>query len=426
MKILEFQTKQLFDKHGIPVPPGGVASTTEEAVNIARGLGGQNWVVKAQIHAGARGGGHFADTGDSEGGVRFASSPEELHRHAEQMLSHVLVTDQTGPAGSEVTRVYVEEVQAVERELYLALLVDRRTSRVTFLASTEGGVDIESVAAKSPDSVSKTAIDPVEGLRPEIARDVASGLGLTGEQAAAAEQIMKAMYDMFVGLDASLIEINPLAVTTDGQLLALDGTLTFDDNALFRHQDIQALRDEGELQWGELDAHRHGLNYVKMDGNIGCLASGAGLALATLDAVKAFGGEPANFLDVPPVVETDRAKYALRLILSDPNVKAVLVNVFGGGIMRCDTIADAIVHANKEAPIQVPLIVRLAGVNDEFARYRIEASGLKVIFADNMADAAQKAVAAGSEAKIAERRSWWQTVKGVLGMDDEAGNKSAG
>lgn len=424
MKILEYQTKQLFDKHGIPVPLGGVASTPDEAVNIARSLGGQKWVIKAQIHAGARGAGHFADTDDSQGGVRFAASVEDVRRNAGQMLGHVLVTEQTGPAGSDVTRVYVEEVHEVKRELYLALVVDRRTSRVTFLASTEGGVDIESVAQRSPDAVSKTAIDPVEGLRPEIARDVASGLGLSAEQASAAERIMKAMYEMFIGLDASLIEINPLAVTTEGQLLALDGTLTFDDNALFRHRDIQALRDEGELQSGELDAYRHGLNYVKMDGNIGCLASGAGLALATLDAVKAYGGEPANFLDVPPVVETDRVKYALRLILADPSVRAVLVNVFGGGIMRCDTIADAIVHANKETPIEVPLVVRLAGVNDEFARYRIEASGLKVIFADNMAEAAQKAVTAASEAKIAERRGWWQKVRDVLGIEDEAGSRT--
>jgi succinyl-CoA synthetase beta subunit len=294
------------------------------------------------------------------------------------------------------------------------------------MASGEGGGDIERVASQRPESILKVAIDPLQGLQEDSAQDVATFLGLAGAQADEAKRTMLSMYDMFLGLDASLIEINPLAVTGTGQLLALDGMMTFDDNAVSRHEDIQALRDDAELRWGELEATRHGLNYVKLDGNIGCLASGAGLAMATIDVVKLHGGEPANFLDVPPAVEVERVKHAFELIVSDPAVEAILVNVFGGGIMRCDTIADAMLLVNREEPVRVPLIVRLAGVNAEFARGRLRDSGLAVTFADDMADAAEKVVKAATEARLTLRRSWWQRVQGLVTKDATPGDRSNG
>jgi succinyl-CoA synthetase beta subunit len=325
-----------------------------------------------------------------------------------------------------VNRLYIEQVCEVQRELYLGMMVDRRTSRVTLIVLGEGGVNIESIASRSPESVLKIGIDPVEGLQQDAAREVAAALELTDEQTDEAVRVMLAMYAMFMGLDASLIEINPLAITAAGTLIALDATVTFDDNALFRHEDIQALRDDGELQWGELDATQHGLNYVKLDGNIGCLASGAGLAMATLDAVKFYGGEPANFLDMPPAVEFERVKYAFGLILSDPGVEAILVNVFGGGIMRCDTIADGIILAAREFPIRVPLIVRLAGMNADFARDRLRDSGLAITFAEDFADAAELVVKAASEARLSGQQKWWQRVQGLLTRKDETIGRTAG
>ncbi len=415
MHIHEYQAKQLFAEHGIPIPEGGVASTIDEALQIARDIGGGAWVVKAQIHAGGRRAGHFEDAPQGEGGVRIARSITDVEKAAKQMLGNALITTQTRPSGSAVERVYVERACDVQSELYLGMLVDRRSSRVTLVASAAGGVNIESIAEKHPESIIKYAIDPLEGLGEEAARSMASKLAVEKEQASVTTRVIQTMYEMFVELDASLIEINPLAITTAGEVIALDATLTFDDNALFRHQDILALRDQAELHLGELEAVQHGINYVKLDGNIGCLASGAGTALATVDAIHLLGGEPANFLDVPPVAQVGRVKEALRLLLSDPGVASILVNVFGGGIMRCDTIADAIIMANRETPLKVPLVARLAGTNATFAIRRLKDAGPDIIFATDLADAADKAVKAAKQTKAIQRRSWWQRVRGVSG-----------
>jgi len=426
MKVYEYQAKQLLDKNGIRVPRGAVASTPDEAASVARELGGSAWVIKAQIHAGGRRTGHFVNNQEAQSGIRFAGSLADVSNTAREMLGHVLVTGQTGPSGTAVKQIYVEQACEVQRELYLGLLVDRRTSRVTLIALAEGGVNIESIVSRSPESVQKIAIDPFEGLQQDAARGIAAALELTDEQADEAVRIMLAMYAMFMSLDASLIEINPLGITATGTLIALDAAVTFDDNAMFRHEDLQALRDDDELRWGELDAAQHGLNYVKLDGNIGCLASGAGLALATLDAVKLYGGEPANFLDVPPAVEFERVKYAFGLILSDPGVEAILVNVFGGGIMRCDTIADGIILAAREFPLRVPLIVRLAGINADFARLRLKDSGLAITFAEDFTDAAEQVVKAATEARFHVQRKWWQRVQGLLTRKDETIDRTAG
>jgi succinyl-CoA synthetase beta subunit len=420
MKIHEFQAKQLLEKHGIPIPRGGIASTPDEAVGVAQGLGKTELVIKAQVHAGGRRAGHFEDDTAGEGGVRLMTSVDAVRLNASQMLGHVLVTKQTGPVGREVRRVYIEEACEVQREIYLGMLVHRRTGRVTLMASNEGGSNIESAAASSPESVFDVTIDPLEGLQQENAKEITSFLNLDGEQADAVEQTMRTMYDMFHKLDASLIEINPLAITSNGGVLALDATLRFDDNALFRHEDIQALNDEVAQQLGELKAAHHGLNYIKLDGDIGCMASGAGLAMATLDVIKLYGGAPANFLDVPPVSEVERVKNAFKLVLSDPGVKAIVVNVFGGGIMRCDSIADGIVLALREMPLEVPLVVRLAGVNADLGLRRLKDSGLAITFATDMGDAAEKAVKAAKETKMALRRGWWHRVHGLWTKPDEA------
>ena len=414
MKVYEYQAKQFLDKNGIRIPRGGVASTVDEAASVARELGGSAWVIKAQIYAGGRRAGHFQGNPEAKGGIRFVDSLAGVQDAAQEMLGNVLVTDQTGAAGSTVNRLYIEEVCDIQRELYLGMLVDRRTSRVTLIALAEGGVNIESITSRSPESVLKLAIDPLSGLQQDAAQEIAAALDLAPEQQDEAVRIMLAMYAMFISLDASLIEINPLGITAAGTLIALDATVTFDDNAMFRHEDIKAQRDDDELRWGELDAAQHGLNYVKLDGNIGCLASGAGLALATLDAIKLYGGEPANFLDMPPAVEFERVKYAFGLILSDPGVDAILVNVFGGGIMRCDTIADGIIVAATEFPVRVPLIVRLAGVNADYARDKLRDSGLVIVFAEDFADAAEKVVKAATEARLSVQQKWWQRVQGLL------------
>jgi succinyl-CoA synthetase beta subunit len=415
MHIHEYQAKQLLAEYQIPIPKGGVASTVDEAAKIAREIGGSGWMVKAQIHAGGRRAGHFEDAPQGEGGVRNAKSVTDVEKHAGQMLGNALITTQTRPSGSDVERVYVEQACDVQSELYLGMLVDRHSGRVTLIASAAGGVYIESIAEQHPESIIKFAIDPLNGLGEEAAQSVVSQLALGEEQASVATRVIQTMYEMFVELDASLIEINPMAITTAGEVIALDATLTFDDNALFRHQDIQALRDEAELDLGELEAVRHGINYVKLDGNIGCLASGAGTALATVDAIQLLGGEPANFLDVTPVAQVERVKEALKLLLSDPGVASILVNVFGGGIMRCDTIADAIIMANRDAPLKVPLVARLAGTNATFAIRRLKDAGPEIIFASDLADAADKAVKAGKQTKKIQRRSWWRRVRGVSG-----------
>ncbi len=420
MKIHEFQAKQLLKKHGIRVPLGGIASTPDEAVSVAKGLGENQWVIKAQIHAGGRRAGHFDDDTNAEGGVRFVQSIDAVRLNASQMLGHVLVTKQTGPVGNEVKRVFVEEVCEVKREIYLGMIVNRRTGRVTLIVSNEGGTNIESVAAQSPESVLKVTIDPLEGLQQENTKEITSFLNLDGEQADTVEQTARTMYDMFLKLDASLIEINPLAVTAQGDVIALDASMRFDDNALFRHEDIQALHDEVEQQMGELKAAHHGLNYIKLEGDIGCMASGAGLAMATLDVIKLYGGAPANFLDVPPVSEVERVKNAFKLVLSDPSVKAIVVNVFGGGIMRCDSIADGIVLALREMPLEVPLVVRLAGVNADLGQRRLKDSGLAIALATDMGDAAEKAVKAAKKTKMASRRGWWHRVHGLWTKPGEA------
>ena len=410
MNLHEYQAKQIFREFDIPVPAGGDAATAAEAMRVAEQMDTSKWVVKAQIHAGGRSAGRFAGTIESTGGVRTADSSSAVKQIAQDMLGHVLVTPQTGPAGREVHHVYVEQFNVdIQRELFLAMLVDRQTGQLTLLASTAGGVNIESV---SIGSILKLPINVYNGVSRQDLEEFSVPLELDQAQTESLDHIVQSMYEIFTQRDASLIEINPLGVDVDGGLVALDAVITLDDNALFRHPETNQLRDQNELQVGELEAIQHGLNYVKLTGNIGCLACGAGLSLATLDAIKLIGGEPANFLDVPPVAQVERVCQALKLVLSDPSVDSVLVNVFGGGIMRCDTIADALVMVHREAPIKLPIIVRLAGTNANFAIRRLHDMGPQVIFADNLADAAEKAVAAASRQEKAVRRTWWEKVIG--------------
>jgi len=388
MNIHEYQAKALLAKFGVAVPRGGVAFTPEEAVETAQKLGGPVWVVKAQIHAGGRGKG---------GGVKVVKSIDAVKAEAERMLGMTLVTHQTGPKGREVKRLYVEEGCDIARELYLSLVVDRGTGRVTVIASTEGGMDIEEVAAHTPDKIMTVPIDPVTGLSPHYARRIAFGLGLEGKQVSAAVKFMTSVYKSFVDLDASLMEINPLVVTGAGEIIALDAKMNFDDNALFRHSDIAALRDEDEEDPAELEAGKYELNYVKLDGNIGCMVNGAGLAMATMDIIKLYGGEPANFLDVGGGATKERVTAAFKIILSDKNVEGILVNIFGG-IMRCDVIAEGVVAAAREVSLHVPLVVRLEGTNVELGKQILAESGLPIVSADNLGDAAAKIVKAVKEA----------------------------
>jgi len=397
MNIHEYQAKNLLQQYGVAVPKGGVAYTPQEAEKVARSLPGSVHVVKAQIHAGGRGAGRFKDNPQGKGGVRVVRSPEEVAKNAAEMLGHVLVTKQTGPKGREVKRVYVEEGCDIKRELYLGMLVDRNTSRVTVMASTEGGMEIEEVAAKHPDKILKAAIDPATGMQGFHARKLAYGLGLEGDQVSAATKFMLGMYQAFISLDASVVEINPLVVTGAGDVLALDAKMNFDDNALFRHKDIEEMRDEAEEDPTELEAAKHSLNYVKLEGNIGCMVNGAGLAMATMDIIKLYGGQPANFLDVGGGATKERVTTAFKLILSDPNVEGILVNIFGG-IMRCDVIAEGIVAAAREVALHVPLVVRLEGTNVRLGKKILGESGLPILSADNLADAAEKVVKAVKEA----------------------------
>ena len=398
MNIHEYQAKQLMAKYGVAVPRGGVAYTAQQAVEVAKGLGGPVYVVKSQIHAGGRGAGRFKDDPDGKGGVRVVKSVEDVQANAQAMIGKVLVTKQTGPAGKEVTRVYIEEGCDIKRELYLGMLIDRATSRITVMASTEGGMEIEEVAAEHPEKILKVAIDPTTGMQAFHARQIAFGLGLEGKQVNAAVKFMLAMYKAFTELDCSIVEINPLVVTGEGQIIALDAKVNFDDNALFRHPDIEELRDEEEENPMELEAAKHGLNYVKLDGNIGCMVNGAGLAMATMDIIKLYGGEPANFLDVGGGATKERVTSAFKIILSDPNVEGILVNIFGG-IMRCDVIAEGVVAAAREVSLHVPLVVRLEGTNVELGKKILSESGLPIISADNLADAAEKVVKAVKEAQ---------------------------
>jgi len=388
MNIHEYQAKALLKRFGVAVPRGGVAYTADEAEKVAKELGGPVWVVKAQIHAGGRG---------KAGGVKVVKSLADVKSAAENMLGMTLVTHQTGPAGKEVKRVYIEEGCDIKRELYLGMLVDRATGRVTLMASTEGGMEIEEVAAHSPEKILKIAIDPATGIQAFHAREIAFGLGLEGKQVQVATKFITALSQAFHELDASIVEINPLVVTGSGDIICLDAKVNFDDNALFRHKDIEELRDEDEEDPSELEAAKHGLNYVKLDGSIGCMVNGAGLAMATMDIIKLYGSAPANFLDVGGGATRERVTTAFKLILSDPNVEGILVNIFGG-IMRCDVIAEGVVAAAREVSLHVPLVVRLEGTNVELGKKIMADSGLPILSADNLADAAQKIVKAVKEA----------------------------
>ena len=397
MNIHEYQAKGLLAKFGVAVPRGGVAFTPDDAENLARDIAGPPWVVKSQIHAGGRGAGRFKDDPDGPGGVRLCQSLDDVKEHARRMLGHTLVTKQTGADGKEVKRLYIEEGCDIARELYLGMLVDRGSSRITIIASTEGGMEIEEVAAKTPEKILKVTIDPAIGLMPFHARKIAFGLGLEGKAVGTGVKFLLAMYKAFTDLDASIVEINPLVVTGAGEVIALDAKMNFDDNALFRHKDIAELRDEDEEDPMELEASRHDLNYIKLDGTIGCMVNGAGLAMATMDIIKLYGGEPANFLDVGGGATKERVTEAFKIILSDPNVEGILVNIFGG-IMRCDIIAEGVVAAAKEVQLQVPLVVRLEGTNVELGKKILAESGLAILSADDLADAAEKVVKAVKEA----------------------------
>ena len=388
MNIHEYQAKSLMAKFGVAVPRGAVAYTPNEAEEAAKSLGGSIWAVKAQIHAGGRG---------KAGGIKLARSLTEVREAAQALLGRTLVTHQTGPQGKEVKRVYVEAGCDIARELYLGILIDRASSRVVVMASTEGGTEIETVAARTPEKIIRVTIDPASGLMPHYARQIAYGLGLEGDQVSPATKFIAAMYRAFIDLDASIVEINPLVVTRTGEVMALDAKMNFDDNALFRHKDVEALRDESEEDPSELEAAKHGLNYIKLDGNIGCMVNGAGLAMATMDIIKLYGGSPANFLDVGGGATRDRVTTAFKLILSDPHVEGILVNIFGG-IMRCDVIAEGVVAAAKEISLGVPLVVRLEGTNVELGKKILRESGLPIVSADNLADAAEKIVEAVKEA----------------------------
>ncbi len=394
MNIHEYQAKSLLRDYGVPVSDGRIVTRAEDAKRAAGELDGPLWVVKAQIHAGGRGKGKFKEAEAGEkGGVRLAKSTSEAEEMSRQMLGRTLVTHQTGPAGKQVNRIYIEDGSDISRELYLAVLVDRGTSRISFVASTEGGMDIEEVAAHTPEKIVSFSVDPASGLSDFHGRRVAFALGLEGAQVKQCVKLVKDLYRLFVDKDMEMLEINPLIVTTDGNLKALDAKMGFDNNALYRHPDIQELRDETEEDPKELEASKYDLNYIALDGEIGCMVNGAGLAMATMDIIKLYGAEPANFLDVGGGATKEKVTEAFKIITSDPNVKGILVNIFGG-IMRNDIIADGIVAAVKEVGLKVPLVVRLEGTNVEEGKKIIRESGLNVIPADNLSDAAEKIVKA--------------------------------
>ena len=394
MNIHEYQAKALLRSYGAPVSEGRVVLRGEEAKTAAGALDGPVWVVKAQIHAGGRGKGKFKEAGAGEkGGVRIAKSVNEAAEEAKRMLGRTLVTHQTGPAGKQVNRIYIEDGSSIARELYLALLIDRQTSRISFVCSTEGGMDIEEVAAETPEKILSFAVDPATGYMPYHGRRIAFSLGLTGGQVKQCVSLMGLLYRAFVEKDMEMLEINPLIVTTDGNLMVLDAKLGFDGNAVYRHPDIAELRDTSEEDPKELEASKYDLNYIALDGEIGCMVNGAGLAMATMDIIKLYGAEPANFLDVGGGATKEKVTEAFKIITSDPQVKGILVNIFGG-IMRCDVIAEGVVAAVKEVGLKVPLVVRLEGTNVEKGKEIINTSGLDVIAADDLKDGAQKIVKA--------------------------------
>ena len=394
MNIHEYQAKQLLKDYGVPVSDGRVVLTAEEAKTAAGELDGPIWVVKAQIHAGGRGKGKFKEAAAGEkGGVRITKSVSEAAEEAQRMLGRTLVTHQTGAAGHVVNRVYIEDGSDIARELYLALLIDRNSSRIAFVCSTEGGMDIEEVAAKTPERILSFTIDPASGISGFHGRRVAFALGLEGKQVKQCVDLVNRLYRLFTEKDAEMVEINPLIVTRDGDLKCLDAKMGFDSNALYRQKDVLSLRDETEEDPKELAASKFDLNYIALDGEIGCMVNGAGLAMATMDIIKLYGAEPANFLDVGGGATKEKVTEAFKIITSDPQVKGILVNIFGG-IMRCDVIAEGVIAAVKEVGLEVPLVVRLEGTNVELGKKILNESGLAVIAADDLADAAEKIVKA--------------------------------
>ena len=384
MKIHEYQAKEVLRKYGVTTPRSIPCFTVDEAVAAAEKLGGKVWVVKAQIHAGGRGKG---------GGVKVAKSPAEVKAHASSILGMQLKTHQTGPEGQKVRRLLIEEGADIKKELYVGLVIDRGSQRAVLMASSEGGMDIEEVAAHTPEKIHKVAIDPVQGLSDSDADDVARKIGVPDASVLQARKILQALYKAFDDTDASLAEINPLILTGDGKVMALDAKIDFDNNALFRHPDIVALRDLDEEDPAEVEASKHDLNYIQLDGNIGCLVNGAGLAMASMDIIKLYGGNPANFLDVGGSATAEKVTEAFKIMLRNPQLKAILVNIFGG-IMKCDVIAQGVVAAARQVSLSVPLVVRLEGTNVELGKKILADSGLPIISANNMADAAQKVVAA--------------------------------
>ncbi len=393
MNIHEYQAKELLAKFGVPVPAGIAAMSVEEAVAATAKLPGPLYVVKAQIHAGGRGKGKFIELPpQAKGGVRLAKSADEVRAAASEMLGNTLVTIQTGPAGKQVNRLYITDGVDIAKEFYLALLVDRATSRIACVVSTEGGMNIEDVAHNTPEKIHTIAIDPATGIMPHHGRSVAAALELSGDLAKQAAHVLTKLYEAFIGTDAEQMEINPLAVTDDGKLLVLDAKVAFDGNAMFRHKDLMELRDLSEEDASEIEASKYDLAYIKLDGNIGCMVNGAGLAMATMDIIKLNGEFPANFLDVGGGATTEKVTAAFKIILSDPAVKGILVNIFGG-IMKCDIIADGIVAAAKEVNLSVPLVVRLEGTNVQQGKDILANSGLPIVAANDLGDAAKKIVA---------------------------------
>jgi succinyl-CoA synthetase beta subunit len=396
MNIHEYQAKELLRKFDVATTRGRVASTLDEAEQIARELGDVDIVVKAQIHAGGRGKGAF--TNGLKGGVQVRKTPPEVREVAAKMLGEILVTHQTGSTGRKVNKVLVAESADIAREIYFAVLLDRATAAPVIVASTEGGVEIEAVAAKSPEKIIREPIDPLAGLQPFQTRKLAKQLGFESSQLKSASKLFEGLYRTFIAYDCSMVEVNPLVVTSKGDVLALDAKFNFDDNAIYRHPEVAALRDIAEEDPREVEASKHGLNYIGLDGNIACLVNGAGLAMATMDIIKFYGGEPANFLDVGGSATEEQVTEAFKILIADKKVKAILVNIFGG-IMRCDIIAQGIINAAKTLKLSVPLVVRLEGTNVEAGKKLIADSGLAVIAGDDLADAAQKAVKAAAEKK---------------------------
>ncbi len=380
MKIHEYQAKEIFKQYNVPVPKGKVAFSVNEAVEAARQIGGKIWVVKAQIHAGGRGKG---------GGVKIAKSLDEVRKYAEEILGMNLVTHQTGPEGRLVKRLLIEEGVNIDRELYLGITLDRATSKNVIMASTEGGVEIEKVAEETPEKIIKSAVDPAIGFQSYQAREIAFGLGLTGDQQKNAIKFLTALYKVYEETDSSLAEINPLVVTKEGDVIALDAKMNFDDNALYRHPDIVQYRDLDEEDPLEIEASKFNLNYIKLDGNVGCMVNGAGLAMATMDIIKLAGGEPANFLDVGGSANKETVANGFKIILSDPNVKAILINIFGG-IVRCDRVAQGVIDAVKEVHVEIPIVVRLEGTNAKEAGELLDKSGLNFEVAKSLKEAAEK------------------------------------